>query len=40
MFWAKHENEVEAQGSACMQGIKILQKTTGGFKVNPNSFGS
>ena len=22
------------------QGIKILQKTTGGSKVNPNSFGS
>ena len=22
------------------QGMKILQKTTGGSKVNPNSFGS
>ena len=51
-FRAKHENEVEAHRSKnvnlCLldsvesipQGKKILYKTTGGSKENPNSFGS
>ena len=51
IFRAKHENEVEAHRSeklpikldsveSIAQGIKILYKTTGGSKENPNSFGS
>ena len=52
IFRAKHENEVEVHRSknvnlslldsveSSAQGIKILYKTTGGSKENPNSFGS
>ena len=29
-----------ASVESIVQGIKILQKPTGGSKVNPNSFGS
>ena len=40
----KHENEVNLclldSGESIAQGIKILYKTTGGSKENPNSFGS
>ena len=44
IFGEKHENEVNLclldSGESIAQGIKILYKTTGGSKENPNSFGS
>ena len=37
---SKNVNLLPASVKSIAQGIKILQKTTGDSKVNPNSFGS